>query len=63
VDRSSKNHEFVDRVAETNVRRTVQAIRKQSPVLKKMEDEKAIVIVGGMYDVETGEVRFFESEK
>ena len=57
-NRNSKNAEFVDKVASTNVAITIENIKKQSPVLKEMLDKKEIGIVGGMYDVETGEVKF-----
>ena len=58
--RNSKNLEFVDNVAEKNVLMAIENIRKQSPVLKEMEDNNEIDIVGAMYDINTGEVVFFE---
>ena len=42
-----------------NVELTIDAIQKQSPVLKEMQEKGEIGIAGGMYDVETGEVTFF----
>jgi carbonic anhydrase len=59
-DRSSKNYEFVEMVAEQNVRQNVQLIRDRSPILKEMEDKGAIKIVGAMYDVATGRVTWYE---
>jgi carbonic anhydrase len=59
-DRSSKNPAFVDRVAMTNVRLTMAGIRRQSPILRQMEKEGQILIVGGMYDVDTGKVHFLD---
>jgi carbonic anhydrase len=59
-DRSSKNHAFVDMVGEQNVRLGVQAIRDKSPILKEMEDKGQIMIVGGMYDLKTGKVTFYD---
>ena len=56
TDRSSKNYAFVDKVAEQNVRLTVEAIRAKSPLLKEMEDKGEIKIVGALYDVKTGKV-------
>lgn len=56
--RNSKNAAFVDTVAETNVRLTLDNIRKQSAVLKEMEDNGEISIVGAMYDIATGKVSF-----
>jgi carbonic anhydrase len=50
--------ELIARVAEANVRRMVERIREESPVLASMEAEGAILIAGAMYEVETGRVRF-----
>lgn len=58
--RNSKNSEFVDAVARENVKLTVQNIRTYSNVLRTMEQEGAIKIVGAMYDVQTGKVSFME---
>ena len=58
--RNSKNASFVDDVAVTNVRLTLDNIRKQSPVLKEMEDNGEISIVGAMYDISTGKVSFMD---
>lgn len=58
--RNSRNLEFVDNVAEKNVLLTIEKIRMQSPVLKEMEDNNEIDIVGGMYDINNGSVTFFE---
>lgn len=58
--RNSKNNEFVDNVAEKNVLLTIEKIRQMSPILKEMEDHNEIDIVGGMYDINTGAVTFFE---
>lgn len=55
-DRSSKNHAFVDHVAEANVKEVVNQIKARSPVLKEMADKGEIKIVGAMLDVETGKI-------
>ena len=57
--RNSSNSDFVNEVAAQNVRMTVDNIRSQSEVLKTMEDEGAIQIVGGMYDIKTGQVHIY----
>ena len=57
--RTSKNPEYVDQVAEANVRLVMQQIRDRSPILREMLDKGQIGLVGGMYDLSTGEVRFF----
>ncbi len=57
-DRSSANKEFVQKVVEANVQLTVEDVRSQSPILKEMEDNAEIAIVGAIYDVATGKVKF-----
>ncbi len=60
IDRTSKNAEFVENVASLNVRLTMQRIRNESPIIKDLEDSGQIKIVGGMYDVDSGKVDFYE---
>jgi carbonic anhydrase len=59
--RNSKNPEFVEKVAEANVRLVMQQIPERSPILREMLDEGKIELVGGMYDLSTGKVRFFQN--
>ena len=61
--RTSKNPEFVNAVAEANVRLVMKEIRERSPILREMIDQGKVGLVGGMYDVSTGKVRFFDDEK
>ena len=58
--RNSKNLGFVDKVAEANTRLVMKQIRERSPVLREMIDQNQIGLVGGMYDVSTGEIHFFD---
>ncbi|MBQ4820186.1 carbonic anhydrase family protein [Aquimarina sp. MMG016] len=60
AQRNSKNIDFVNQVAVKNVLFTIDNIRKDSEVLKEMEDNKEIIIMGGMYDISDGSVTFFE---
>lgn len=60
IDRSSANGEFVDRVAEINVHHVMNEIHKKSPVLDEMLRSGDIAMIGGMYNVETGEVEFYD---
>lgn len=55
-EKSSKNPEFVDEVAKTNVMRTVSDIRRQSSVLSGLEKDGKIKIVGSMYHLVGGRV-------
>jgi carbonic anhydrase len=57
--RNSGNIDFVNEVAEKNVHMTIDNIRIQSPVLKEMEDNGEIKIVGAMYDIKDGSVKFY----
>jgi carbonic anhydrase len=59
-NRTGDNLAFVDKVAEINVKLTIDRIRNESPIIADLEKENKIDIVGGMYDVETGLVTFFE---
>lgn len=51
---------FVDVVAINNVHHVMDEIALYSTVLKELVERHEIAIVGGMYDVETGKVDFFE---
>ena len=57
---NSKNKTYVDMVAKENVLLAMRQIREQSPVLKEMIDSGQIRLVGGMFDLETGKVTFYE---
>ena len=58
-ERTSANINFVNAVAAKNVEMTMEDIRTKSPILKEMEDNGEIKIVGGMYDIATGKVSFY----
>jgi carbonic anhydrase len=58
-ERTSKNDEFVDEVAKTNVRQTISEIRRRSDVLAALEKDGKIKIVGSMYNLVGGRVDFF----
>ena len=60
VDSLDKNT-AVDKVAEHNVKHSISRIRKESAILKDMEDSGKIGIQGAMYDVATGKVRFLDT--
>jgi len=58
--RSSKNTKFVQAVAEMNVTLTMQKLRDRSVVLRQMLDKGEIGMIGAMYDVSTGKVKFYK---
>ena len=53
-----RENSFVNRVAEENVRLTIDKIKRDSFVLNEMEEDGEISIVGAMYDVASGKVSF-----
>lgn len=57
--RNSSNLEFVDEVAKINVEMAIENIRNQSVILRDMEKEGEIKIVGAMYDIGNGSVTFY----
>jgi carbonic anhydrase len=57
---SSKDPAYVDKVGEQNVHQSMKEIRERSSILKEALDSGAVRMVGGMYDLKTGAVRFFE---
>ncbi len=59
-DLSADNLVLVQRVADYNVLLMVDEIKTRSPLLNAMLASGEIGIVGGMYDIETGKVRFYE---
>jgi len=59
-ERNSSNLEFVDNVAKKNVYLTIDRIHQESPILSEMEKNGEIMIIGAMYDINTGAVDFFE---
>jgi len=59
-ERTSKNQAFVHMVSESNVRLAMEKIRTDSPILKEMADNGEIKIVGALYDMDNGKVRFLD---
>jgi len=59
-NRTSSNSEFVERVAEIQTRRSVEAIVERSVVIRQMVEAGDVALIGGMYSLESGEVRFLE---
>ncbi|MDR6844068.1 carbonic anhydrase family protein [Flavobacterium granuli] len=57
-EKKSKNPDFVEYVAKNNVLQTIETIRAKSPILKEMEEKGEIKIIGGYYDLHTGEITF-----
>ena len=59
-NRNAGNSIFVEKVASLNVKLTMENVLVRSPILKGMIEQGEIAIIGGMYDVKTGVVDFYE---
>lgn len=59
-NRHSHNADFVHNVMLNNVAFQIRRIYALSPMLAQMKTDGQIDIVGGIYDVATGEVKFME---
>lgn len=57
-DKGSYTH--VDAVAQENVRLVMVQIKERSPILAGLIREGKVGLVGGMYDLESGKVKFLE---
>lgn len=57
-EKSSKNDLYVKTVNHNNIRNTIATIRSKSEILKQMEDNGEIKIVGVYYSLLTGKLEF-----
>lgn len=57
-NRNGGNEEFVKKITRLNVIHTIDQIREESEIIRNLESENKLKIVGGVYDVERGEVIF-----
>jgi carbonic anhydrase len=60
TNRTSNNKTFVENVAIINVKRNVKSIIERSFILEQMVENGEIGVVGAMYNIETGEVEFYD---
>jgi carbonic anhydrase len=58
--RNSKNSEFVEKICELNVKYQIETIIRCSDIVDEMLQTKQIGIVGAVYDVSNGKVKFIE---
>jgi len=57
-NRNSANDEFVQKVCELSIQVQMDEIMHSSEILQDMVANRQIAIVGGIYDLSTGDVRF-----
>lgn len=58
--RNASNSDFVQNVAVLNVKRTVRSIVERSYILEQMIEKGEIMIIGAMYDLDSGIVEFYK---
>lgn len=56
---STDKDELYEKTADENIKNTIADIMK-SPIIKKLEEEKKVQVIGAKYHMETGEVVFNE---
>lgn len=59
-DRTASNEAFVERVATIQVRRSVEEVIQRSLVIRELIESGEVGLVGGVYDIEAGNVEFFD---
>ena len=59
-NRNGSNPSFVENVAKLNVLLTLKQIPEQSPVVAELIKNGKVILVGAIYNVQTGIVDFFE---
>lgn len=59
-NRTSANNDFLKNVLYNNVHHQINTIVGESTVIREMLEKHELGIIGGMYDISTGQVEFFE---
>lgn len=60
AERTSSNKSFVSKIAKLNVEMQMQSILRDSQILQDMIAKHEVGLIGGMYDLSTGKVEFYE---
>jgi len=68
IDKVRKNEkemseDSIEKVASLNVKLSIERTRKESPVLAELEKNGNIEIVGAIYAVHSGEIKFFKDKQ
>ncbi len=58
--RNGNNLAYVNEVAKINIKNSIQHILNKSSIIKNLIAQRTIKIIGGLYDISSGEVMFFE---
>ncbi len=60
TDLTSANADFVANVVDANVKNTIARIRTESPIMAEMETAGELRIVGAVYSLQNGQIKFME---
>lgn len=61
-NRNSSNPQFINNVIHLNVEHQIREIINTSATLREMLEKQQIGIVGGMYDLENGDINFYNKD-
>jgi carbonic anhydrase len=59
-NRNGTNLAYVNEVARINIKNSIQNILNKSSIIAELKEQETIKIIGGLYDVSSGEVLFFD---
>lgn len=59
-EKTTANNEYVTEVVNNNVFHTIEQIREESPIIRELERNGDVLIVGAFYDLDTGKVTFLQ---
>ncbi|WP_133136745.1 carbonic anhydrase family protein [Legionella rowbothamii] len=59
-NRNGANLAYVNEVARINIKNSIQNILNKSSIIAELKEQETIKIIGGLYDVSSGEVLFFD---
>jgi carbonic anhydrase len=62
-ERNSKNEDFVYNVTQLHVLETIKYIETASPIIRKLQTDGVIWIVGGVYNLDTRRVEFIDANQ
>jgi carbonic anhydrase len=57
-EKTVENPDYVHHVCENNVANTIKQIRKKSSIIRDLEKEGKVKVVGAIYDMSSGVVNF-----
>lgn len=59
-DRTGSNEDYVKEVTKIHIQNSINLILQRSVILRDLVDQRKIKIIGGLYDIGSGEVTFYD---